>query len=77
MTFGNILNWLDHKKIYKTLNLYTMCLSERNTSQETERQKLKSIPISNIPMDQVNITIRTKTISARKYPIALLEKFRV
>ena len=54
-----------------------MRLSEPNTSQETERQKLKSIPISNIPMDQVNITTRTKTISARKCLIALLEQFRV
>ena len=58
---------LDHKKIDKNnqafVDLRTKCVSEPDTSQETKRQNINSIPVIHTAVGQVNIvTIKGRLV---------------
>ena len=63
---SNYVTWLDPKKIDKNnqtfVDLRTKCVSEPDTSQETKRQNINSIPVIHTTGQVNNVTIKGELV---------------
>lgn len=75
---SNYVTWLDHKKIDKNnqtfVDLRTKCVSEPDTSQETKRQNINSIPVIHTTIGQVNSVTIKGELAQENILEALMEK---
>lgn len=75
---SNYVTWLDHKKIDKNnqtfVDLRTKCVSEHDTSPETKRQNINSIPVIHTTIGQVNSVTIKGELAQENILEALMEK---